>query len=72
MTVSYNSARNYPRATTKPKLPTTHPELVDEQGRPIKEPLLVMRSVSVDDARQKLDALYNASPNNPNQEQEER
>ena len=41
---------------------TVHPELLDEQGKVIEEPLLVMRSVSVDDARSKLDALYDASP----------
>ncbi len=40
-----------------------HPELLDEQGRVINEPLLVMKSVSVDDARQQLDALYDSSPN---------
>jgi Protein of unknown function (DUF2973) len=39
-----------------------HPELLDEQGQVIEEPLLVMRSVSVDDARSRLDALYEASP----------
>ena len=39
-----------------------HPELFDDRGQPIDEPLLVMRSISVDDAREKLDALYNASP----------
>jgi Protein of unknown function (DUF2973) len=42
-----------------------HPELLDENGRPINEPLLVMRSVSVEDARQQLDALYKASPGQP-------
>ena len=39
-----------------------HPELFDANGKPINEPLLVMRSISVEDARQKLDNLYNASP----------
>lgn len=39
-----------------------HPELLDDRGRVIEEPLLVMRSVSVDDARSRLDALYDASP----------
>jgi hypothetical protein len=39
-----------------------HPELLNEQGEVIEEPLLVMRSVSVDDARSRLDALYKASP----------
>jgi Protein of unknown function (DUF2973) len=41
----------------------SHPELLDEQGNPIDEPLLVMRSVSVEDARQQLDSIYNSSPN---------
>lgn len=41
---------------------TVHPELLDERGKVIEEPLLVMRSVSVDDARSRLDALYDASP----------
>ncbi|MBW4642164.1 MAG: DUF2973 domain-containing protein [Goleter apudmare HA4340-LM2] len=39
-----------------------HPELLDNAGNIIKEPLLVMRSVNVEDARQQLDALYEASP----------
>jgi hypothetical protein len=39
-----------------------HPELYDEEGQPINEPLLVIRSVSVEDAREKLDSLYNSSP----------
>ncbi|MGK7877725.1 MAG: DUF2973 domain-containing protein [Xenococcaceae cyanobacterium] len=39
-----------------------HPELLDDSGKPINEPLLVMRSVTVEDARQQLDAIYNASP----------
>ncbi|MBL1208458.1 DUF2973 domain-containing protein [Geminocystis sp. GBBB08] len=40
----------------------THPELFDNQGNPINEPLLVIRSVSVEDARQKLDSIYESSP----------
>lgn len=40
-----------------------HPELLDENGRVINEPLLVMRSLSVEDAREQLDALYDSSPN---------
>jgi Protein of unknown function (DUF2973) len=40
-----------------------HPELLDEHGQIISEPLLVMRSINVEDARQQLDALYNSSPN---------
>jgi Protein of unknown function (DUF2973) len=39
-----------------------HPELLDESGRVINEPLLVMRSMTVEDAREQLDALYNSPP----------
>jgi len=39
-----------------------HPELLDSAGKFIKEPLLVMRSINVEDARQQLDALYESSP----------
>jgi len=39
-----------------------HPELVDETGSLIDEPYLVMKSISVEDARERLDALYEASP----------
>lgn len=39
-----------------------HPELLDNTGNIIKDPLLVMRSINVEDAREQLDALYEASP----------
>lgn len=39
-----------------------HPEFLDDSGRIINEPLLVMRSMTMDDAREQLDALYEASP----------
>lgn len=42
--------------------PVPHPELLDADGNITNEPLLVMRSYSVDDARTRLDALYDASP----------
>ncbi|WP_341525430.1 DUF2973 domain-containing protein [Nostoc sp. UHCC 0302] len=48
-----------------------HPELLDNAGNLIKEPLLVMRSINVDDARQQLDALYEASPGHKRENQEE-
>ena len=38
-----------------------HPELLDESGNVVKEPLLVMRSLSVQDARTQLDDLYQSS-----------
>ena len=45
--------------------PTTisHPEMLDDSGDVIKEPLLVMRSISIKDARESLDALYEGSTN---------
>ena len=68
ITVSMDSQRRYPSANrnlggiqTHSRRPT-HPELLDDMGQPINEPLLVMRSVNVEDARQQLDALYNSSP----------
>lgn len=57
----YGSRSNYPHnLASKPFTP--HPELLDASGNIIKEPLLVMRSINVDDARQKLDAIYESSP----------
>ena len=80
ITVSMDSQRRYPNRF-KSNLPQArklgnskkniHPELLDERGRPINEPLLVMRSVSVEDARQKLDAIYNSSPNSKKETEEE-
>ena len=46
---SYSKSRRIP-----------HPELLDESGNFIDEPLLVMRSVNVQEARQQLDAIYNS------------
>lgn len=39
-----------------------HPELLDESGHIVKEPLLVMRSLSIQEARNQLDSLYQSSP----------
>lgn len=49
----------------------SHPELLDNSGNLINEPYLVMRSISVEDAREQLDALYNSSPNSSDKPQEE-
>ena len=46
--------------------PNLHPELLDENGRIINEPLLLMRSASVEDVRQQLNDLYDASPSRKN------
>lgn len=48
-----------------------HPELLDNAGNLIKEPLLVMRSINVDDARQQLDAIYESSPGHRSENSEE-
>lgn len=48
--------------TSSSSTKSTHPELLDESGKVVREPYLVMKSISVDDAREKLDALYKASP----------
>ncbi len=39
-----------------------HPELLDANGNIIDEPLLVIRSMGLEDARSRLDELYEASP----------
>lgn len=39
-----------------------HPELLDETGNLVDEPLLVIKSIALDDAREQLDALYRSSP----------
>jgi hypothetical protein len=49
-----------------------HPELLDDKGNPINEPLLVMRSMTVEDAREQLDAIFNSSPGNRTDTQEEK
>ena len=38
-----------------------HPELLDSDGNVLDEPLLVMRSISIKDAREQLDAIYESS-----------
>ncbi len=70
ITVSMDSQRRYPAndprsrrfsystAQNKP----IHPELLDDDGQILNEPLLVIRSVSVEDARLQLDKLYESSP----------
>lgn len=41
-----------------------HPELLNASGDVINEPLLVMRSISIKDAREKLNAIYESSAEN--------
>jgi hypothetical protein len=54
--------RNWQSRANSTSEKITHPELLDNSGNPINEPLLVIRSVSVEDAREKLDSIYNSSP----------
>lgn len=56
-----SNSGNFPYISSSPQS-VPHPELLDTAGKVIKDPLLVMRSISVEDARQHLDALYEASP----------
>ncbi|MEQ9000116.1 MAG: DUF2973 domain-containing protein [Coleofasciculus sp. B1-GNL1-01] len=51
-------------ASSSSNTPVPHPELLDDTGNPTSEPLLVMKSMTVEDARTQLDALYDASPSN--------
>jgi hypothetical protein len=51
-----------PRSVAEAAGSPSHPELLDASGNFINEPLLVMRSITVEDARQQLDAIYKASP----------
>jgi Protein of unknown function (DUF2973) len=71
ISLSVESQRRYSSPTPSQRKTATHPELFDESGKPLNEPLLVMRSVSVEDARAKLDALYNASPSTTAEKSEE-
>ncbi|MBX2865442.1 MAG: DUF2973 domain-containing protein [Leptolyngbyaceae cyanobacterium MAG.088] len=51
------------RIESSPRKPrrVPHPELLDSDGNVLDEPLLVMRSISIKDAREQLDAIYESS-----------
>lgn len=51
---------NRPSPPSKASVP--HPELLDEAGKVVDEPLMVMRAMPIDDVRSQLDALYKSSP----------
>ena len=78
LTLSRDSQRYYSPAGRSPVMAghsqyngVLHPELLDETGKLLNEPLLVMRSMTVEDAREKLDAIFEASPGNRTDTQEE-
>ncbi len=81
MTLGLDSQRSYSPANAPlygrsqyggENRPTPHPELLDEFGNILNEPLLIMRSITVEDAREQLDALYDASPGSSNVNSEPR
>jgi hypothetical protein len=64
--------RSVPNARRTPSIP--HPEMLDDAGRVVQEPLLVMRSIGIEDMRDRLDAIYDSSPEGsarPNEEDED-
>jgi hypothetical protein len=63
--LSQNDPRGYQDNRNRRVPPQyAHPELWDKDGKYIDEPLMVIKSINVDDARSRLDALYNSSPSN--------
>ncbi|MBE9229624.1 DUF2973 domain-containing protein [Phormidium sp. LEGE 05292] len=54
------ASQRYPRRDR----PVPHPEFIDDSGNFIDEPLLIMKSIAVEDARQKLESLYESPPEN--------
>ncbi len=63
ISLSQNDSRRYQDKRNRQVFPEyAHPELWDKDGKYIDEPLMVIKSISVDDARSRLDALYNSSP----------
>ncbi|MFW6358190.1 MAG: DUF2973 domain-containing protein [Chroococcales cyanobacterium] len=66
-----NSSANFGNQGLRRSRAVSHPELLDDMGNVVNEPLLVMRSVSVEDARKRLDDLYQSSPGNTVEKDEE-
>ncbi len=69
--IGFSTEASQPRGMTNPNYQgysyragaVPHPELLDDLGNVTNEPLLIMKSISVEDARARLDALYhNDSP----------
>jgi hypothetical protein len=52
--------RKAPPRRARKRIP--HPELLDEDGNLTEEPLLVIRSASLEEARSRLEDLYSGSP----------
>lgn len=60
-TEARRSSSNSGGSVAMPAQRVPHPELLDDDGNVLNEPLLVMRSISIKDAREQLDAIYDAS-----------
>lgn len=60
---------NSVRTLQDPQGRVPHPEFLDESGNVMNEPLLVMRSVKVEDIRDRLDAIYESSPGGQSDDQ---
>ncbi|MGB0564474.1 MAG: DUF2973 domain-containing protein [Spirulinaceae cyanobacterium] len=71
MNLNVEPSRRANATRRSPQASVPHPELLDAQGKPIEEPLLVVRSVDVDEARERLDAIFDASPNAQSEGSEE-
>jgi Protein of unknown function (DUF2973) len=64
--IGFSTDASQPRAMTNPNFQgysyrtgaVPHPELLDDMGNVTTEPLLIMKSISIEDARARLDALY--------------
>ncbi|ABD02086.1 MULTISPECIES: DUF2973 domain-containing protein [unclassified Synechococcus] len=59
ITLGVEERKASPRRARK-RIP--HPELLDEDGNLTEEPLLVIRSASLEEARSRLEDLYSGSP----------
>ena len=62
----YADGSSNPNAYSAP-----HPEMLDEAGRIVSEPLLVMKSITLEDARQQLDALFDGSASSSSETSDE-
>lgn len=62
----FSTLRAFNRAEERPNAPAPHPELLDKDGKPLTEPLLVVNFVeSSDDVRRRLEEIYNRSQDAP-------
>lgn len=63
--LSISTDYQYNSNSLRRRVEVPHPEFLDASGNVIEEPLLVMKSIGVEDARQQLESLYKNQPENP-------